>query len=137
MNGGSVFFDTNVLLYLLSADATKANRAEQVLSGGGRISVQVLNEFASVAWRRFGMSFAETREILDVIRSICAVEPLTVQTHERGLAIGERYGFSVYDSTVIASALLADCGILLSEDLQHGQMINGTLTIQNPFTTDP
>jgi predicted nucleic acid-binding protein len=137
MNGGSVFFDTNVLLYLLSADATKANRAEQVLSEGGRISIQVLSEFASVALRKFGMSLAETREVIDVLRSICAVEPLTLQTHDRGLAIGERYGFSVYDSMVIASALLADCRILLSEDLQHAQTINGTLTIQNPFTPNP
>ena len=136
MNGDSVFFDTNVLLYLLTADATKANRAEEVLRGGGRISVQVLNEFAAVALRKFEMSFVETREVLDVVRSICAVEPLTAQTHDRGLAIGERYGFAVYDSMIIASALLADCRILLSEDLQHGQTIDGTLTIQNPFVSD-
>ncbi len=135
MNGDRIFFDTNVLLYLLSADAIKAGRAEEVLGGGGSISVQVLNEFASVALRKFGMSFAETREVLDVVRSICAVEPLTVQTHERGLAVGERYGFAVYDSMIIASALLADCGILLSEDLQHGRTIDGTLGIKNPFTS--
>lgn len=134
MKEDRIFLDTNVLIYVLSADATKASRAEEVLGGGGKISVQVVNEFASVALRKFGMSFAQTREVLDVVRTICAVEPLTGQTHERGLAICERYGFAVYDSMIIASALLADCGILLSEDLQHGQTIDGALTIQNPFT---
>jgi predicted nucleic acid-binding protein len=125
-----------VLVYLLAADATKANRAEEVLSGGGRISVQVLNESATVALRKFEMSFAETREVLDVVRSMCAVAPLTVQTHDCGVAIWERYCFAICDSVIIASALLADCRILLSGDLQHGETIDGMLTIHNPFVSD-
>lgn len=62
------FFDTNVLLYLLSADTAKADRAEIELSRGGVLSVQVLNEFASVASRKLTMSITEIREMLATIR---------------------------------------------------------------------
>ena len=55
MSAADVFFDTNVLLYLLSDDATKADRAESLLASGGTISVQVLNEFASVAAGKLAM----------------------------------------------------------------------------------
>jgi len=52
MNASKTFFDTYVLLHLLSGDATKADRAEQFLADGGVISAQVLNEFASVGSRK-------------------------------------------------------------------------------------
>jgi predicted nucleic acid-binding protein len=93
MSATKVFFDTNVLLYLLSGDAAKADRAEALVIVGGVISVQVLNEFASVASRKLGMSWAEIREVLDTIRAVCRVEPITLETHDRGFALSERYGF--------------------------------------------
>ncbi len=136
MNAIEVFLDTNVLLYLLSGDAAKANRAEELIAAGGVISVQVLNEFASVASRKLGMSWAEIREVLETVRSICRVEPISLETHDRGLAVAERYGFSVYDSMILASALLADCTMLFTEDLQDGQRIDGRLTVRNPFRTE-
>lgn len=136
MNGAKPFFDTNILLYLLSGDSDKADRAEAVLAKGGVISVQVLNEFASVASRKLNMSYSEIRDALTIIRRVCKVESMTLQTHELGLQIAERYGFSVYDSLIIAAALIAECGTLYSEDLQNGQVINGRLVIQNPFTAE-
>jgi predicted nucleic acid-binding protein len=117
MSGAEAFFDTNVPLYLLSGDAAKADRAEALLAGGGVISVQVLNELAAVASRKLGLSWPEIREMLDAVRALCRVEPLTVATHARGLAICERYGFSVYDSMIVAAALLADCRVLCTENL--------------------
>jgi predicted nucleic acid-binding protein len=136
MSGAESFFDTNILLYLLSGDCVKANRAEAALANGGIISVQVLNEFASVASRKLGMSYPEIREALETIRWVCKVEPLTPKTHDLGLQIAERYGFAVYDSLIVASALMAGCKTLYSEDLQHGQSIDGRLVIQNPFATE-
>jgi predicted nucleic acid-binding protein len=136
MNAIEAFLDTNVPLYLLSGDAAKANRAEELIAAGGVISVQVLNEFASVASRKLGMSWAEIREVLETVRSICRIEPVSVETHDRGLAVAERYGFSVYDSMILASALLADCTTLFTEDLQDGQRIDGRLTVRNPFRTE-
>lgn len=133
MKTGRPFFDTNVLLYLLSENAFKADRAEAVLVEGGVISVQVLNEFASVALRKIGMTHAEIRDILGTIRSVCQVQSLTVETHDLGLDISERFGFSLYDSMIVGSALEADCAILYSEDMQSGQNINGQLVITNPF----
>jgi predicted nucleic acid-binding protein len=134
MSATKVFFDTNVLLYLLSGDAAKADRAEALVIVGGVISVQVLNEFASVASRKLGMSWAEIREVLDTIRAVCRVEPITLETHDRGFALSERYGFPIYDSMILASALLAGCDRVFTEDLQDGQDIDGRLTVRNPFT---
>jgi len=135
MSGDKCFFDTNILLYLLSDDAVKADKAEKVLGAGGAVSVQVLNEFTSVATRKLSMPIAEVREMLNTVRAICRVDPLTVEVHDRGLELAERYRFSLYDSMIVASALLGDCTTLYSEDLQHNQRIDAQLIISNPFET--
>jgi predicted nucleic acid-binding protein len=137
MRGTDSFFDTNVLLYLLSGDAAKADRAEAVLARGGTISVQVLNEFAAVASRKLGLSYAEIREVLESVRAVCAVVPITLETHDLGLQIAERYGFALYDALIVAAALLAGCATLYSEDLQDGQTIDGRLVVRNPFAARP
>ena len=126
------FFDTNVLLYLLSDDGRKADQAEAIIATGGVISVQVLNVFASVASRKLKMSYAEIREIIGVVRAVCQVQDLTLAIHEQGLAVAEQYGFSLYDSMIVSAALVADCSVLYSEDMQHGQTV-GSLVITNPF----
>ncbi|WP_256077539.1 PIN domain-containing protein [Massilia sp. YIM B04103] len=133
MSAAEPFFDTNILLYLLSAEATKADRAEELLSKGGIISVQVLNEFASVAARKLGMSWAEIREVLAQVRMVCAVKAVTVQTHDKAMQLAERYGLSFYDSLVVSAALLSGCASLYSEDMQDGLLVEGQLTIRNPF----
>lgn len=127
------FLDTNVLLYLLAGDEMKADQAERVLSSGGVISVQVLNEFASVACRKLWMPMTEVREVLAVVRSLCRVVPLGVETHELGLQFAERYKLSIYDSMILSAAQLAGCDVVLSEDMQDGQTFDGTLTVRNPF----
>ena len=127
------FFDTNVVLYLLSADPAKAGRAETLLAAGGMISVQVLNEFAAVASRKQLLSWPEIREVLAQIRAVCGVESLSVETHDRAVQVAERYNFSIYDALIVAAALLAGCKTLYSEDMQDGQVIERQLTIRNPF----
>ncbi|MGH6870586.1 MAG: PIN domain-containing protein [Rhizomicrobium sp.] len=126
------FFDSNVLLYIASGDAAKARRAEDLLSGGGTVSVQVLDEFASVALRKFAMTMVEIREVLTAIRRVCTVRAADLATHDLGLDIAERYKFSVYDSMLVAAALKAGCRTFWTEDLQHGQKVAG-ITVQNPF----
>ncbi len=127
------FVDTNVLLYLLSPDAVKADRAEAVLVGRVVISVQVLNEFANVARRKFGLEWSELAQAMTDIRRFADVQPLTVDTHDRGMALAERYRMSIYDAMIAAAALEAGCSTLLSEDFQSGQRLAGRLTIRNPF----
>jgi len=133
MKNVNYFFDTNILLYLFSGEHSRADRAESVILSGGVISVQVLNEFASVAYRKLKLSYTEIRESLGVVRAVCKVQAVTVEVHEQGLFIAERYGYALYDSLIIAAALQADCSVLYSEDLQHGQEIEGRMTIANPF----
>jgi predicted nucleic acid-binding protein len=133
MSAVDAFFDTSMLLYLLSEDSGKADRVEELLAERGTVSVQVLNEFAAVAMRKLKMPLRDVREILDTIRAVCGVEPITLATHERGLAINERYGFSLYDSMIVASALIADVKVLYAGDLQHGQVLDGQLRVVDPF----
>lgn len=129
------FFDTNVLLYLLSEDNRKADRAEAIIVMGGVISVQVPNEFASVAFRKLGMAYGEIqiRDTLGAIRAVCQIQPVTIGTHDLDLNIAERFGFSLYDSLIVSSALQSGCSILYSEDMQHGQEIDAQLVITGPF----
>lgn len=133
MSGAETFFDTNIVLYLFSADSVKADRAEELLAAGGVVSVQVLNELASVARRKLAMTWRDVGEILVQVRAACRVEPLTVETHMRGIEIAERYSLSIYDAMILASALGAGCSILYTEDLQNGQIFDGRLTIRDPF----
>jgi predicted nucleic acid-binding protein len=135
MSAVDAFFDTSVLLYLLSTDAAKADRVEELLAARGMISVQVLNEFAAVSLRKLRMPLPEVKEILDTVRAVCDVVPLTVETHDRALAIVARYGFSLYDSLLIAAALIAGNRRLYSEELQHGQLIDRQLRVVNPFVS--
>ena len=92
MNGISraaklAFFDTNVLLYLLSPDPRKADIAEHLVSLGGTISVQVLNEFTQVARREFKMSASDVVTVLSTLRRTLKVESLTEATHDLGVEL--------------------------------------------------
>ena len=133
MPAAEAFVDTNVLLYLLSADSVKADRAEALVGSGARISVQVLNELTNVARRKLAMRWEEIDELAQAIRASCPVEPLTVETHDTGRRLAERYSLSVYDAMIVASALVANCTTLFSDDMQHGLLIDRTLRIRNPF----
>jgi predicted nucleic acid-binding protein len=133
MNGADAFFDTSVVLYLLSGDAGKADRAEELLEAGGIVSVQVLDEFAAAAKRKLGLSWSDVREVLSTVRELCTTRPVTEEIHDRGLEVAERYGFSLYDSMIVAAAQSAGCKTLYTEDLRDRQIIDGALTIRNPF----
>lgn len=126
------FIDTNVLIYA-HASGEKSEMARQAILAGGVISVQVLNEFASVLRRKFRLEWAVIADALaDVRTALGPVRPIDVETHVRALALSRSYGFNFYDALIVASALAAGCDTLLTEDLQAGQRVEG-LTIVNPF----
>jgi len=127
------FLDSNIVLYLASGDLRKADRAQELVAEGGTISVQVLNEIANISRRKMGLSWAETRNFLLMIRGLLKVEPITIEIHDVGISLAERYQLSVYDSMIVSAALSAECDTLLSEDLQDGLLINGRLRVLNPF----
>lgn len=133
---GEVFLDTNILIYATLADDPRAATARALLATGGVISVQVLNEFASVAQRKLKRSWTEVGATLAALRILCPdVRPIDVDTHEAALGIAQRDGIAFYDALIVASALQAGCSTLLSEDMQDGRVIDGRLTICNPFRT--
>ncbi|MDE2465943.1 MAG: PIN domain-containing protein [Alphaproteobacteria bacterium] len=127
------FIDTNVLVYMVSGDPVKADRAEKAVAAGGTISVRVLNELANVARRKMRLSWPETHDLLGAVRALLQVQPNTVETHQTGLALAERYGLSVYDAMIAAAALHTDCDTLWSNDMQDGLVIDGRLRVINPF----
>jgi predicted nucleic acid-binding protein len=131
---GGAFFDTNVLIYAALQPDPRSDRARALLAQGGAVSVQVLNEFANVARRKLRKPWPEVAQALTAVRALCPPPlPVTLATHEAALGIAARFGYRIYDSLIIASALEAACATLYSKDMQDGQAIEGRLTIRNPF----
>ena len=127
------FLDTNVLVYAFTSDP-RAAAAQTLLDRGGIISVQVLNEFANVARRKLAMDWRELRAALAAVRTLCrTIVPLDLAIHEMALRLAERYGATIFDSLVVATALRAECDTLLSEDMQSGIVFDGRLRVVNPF----
>ncbi|KAA0182706.1 PIN domain-containing protein [Cupriavidus gilardii] len=130
---GSAFIDSNVVLYLLSEDARKANRSEALLRTRPMISVQVLNEVTSVCVRKLDMAWHEIADLVDAVKSFCTVVPLTVDIHDSARRLAERYGFAFYDACIVATASMSGCQILYTEDMHDGLIVEDGLTIRNPF----
>jgi predicted nucleic acid-binding protein len=133
-----VFFDTNILVYAFgvrraSLPDARTEIAEQLLALGGVLSVQVLNEFVQVCRRKADLSWEQITGALEVVKELCGrVLPMTLDTHEAALDLSQRYGYSIYDSLILAAAMEAGCSIVYSEDMQSGQTL-GNLTVINPF----
>jgi predicted nucleic acid-binding protein len=127
------FLDSNVLIYAVGDDDARRNIADSLISLAPVISTQVLAETAAVLRRKFQVPPAMVIQILQAVLGRVQCEPLAASVVLSALQIGERLGYSHYDSQIIAAALEAGCDVLYSEDLQHGQVIDGTLTIINPF----
>jgi predicted nucleic acid-binding protein len=137
------FIDTNVFLYLFDDTAAVKRRAAENLiqagleSGAATISFQVVQEFLNVVTRKLQTpaTLEEAQRLLDtVLVPMWSVMP-TPALYHRALEIRARYQFRFYDALIVAAALAAGCTRLYSEDLQHGQRIEG-LTIENPFRTE-
>jgi predicted nucleic acid-binding protein len=137
---GRFFLDTNLFVYTFDAKApAKAKRAAQLVrlaadTGEGIISYQVVQEFFSVALRRFAqpMSVAEAEQyLITVLRPLLAVHSSPTIYFE-ALRISEKHRLSWYDSLIAAAALEGRCEKLYSEDLQHGHKIE-SMRIENPF----
>ena len=130
---GPAFFDSNVLIYAFTQAGEKTERARHVLSFGGAVSVQSLNETANTLRRKFNVGWPRIGQIIDAIVDLCpSPSPLSLETHRAALRISERYGYSLYDGMIVASAIESGCTILYTEDLQDGQVVEG-VRIENPF----
>nr|WP_145544970.1 PIN domain-containing protein [Variovorax boronicumulans] len=127
------FLDSNVVLYLLSADDAKADAAEALLRQRPVISVQVLNEVTLVCRRKLGMPWEEIQDFLAMVRSLCTVVPLTQTIHDNARRLAQQYGLAFYDACIAAAALDAGCVTLYSEDMHHGLVLDKATAVRNPF----
>jgi predicted nucleic acid-binding protein len=129
------FFDTNVLAYLINPSDQKYAAAAKALRGGGVISVQVLNEYCYVAQRKGGLDWSIISGACEGYSQALEVQDLTLESQSLARAYAERYGYSIYDANILASAKLAGCDTLWTEDMRHGQVIEG-VRITNPIAAE-
>lgn len=127
------FIDTNIVIYALGSNSAKATLAAPLFSHHPTISTQVLSETANVALKKLALPLLEVGKLLSMLEATCRVEIVTPATIQHALDISGRYDYFWFDSLIVASALEAGCDTLYTEDLQHGQVIEGKLTITNPF----
>ncbi|MGX2030900.1 MULTISPECIES: PIN domain-containing protein [Methylocaldum] len=128
-----VFADTNLFIYAESENGEKTTRAISIIEDRPVISVQVINETVSVLTRKYGFTLAEAHDIAESLLDLCEVVPVETATLREAFRLVRRYPLSHWDSLIVAAALLANCDTLYSEDLQHGQVFDGRLTVVNPF----
>ena len=137
---GADFLDSNILVYLFDpTDARRKGIAEHLVSGAHHegtaiVSFQVVQETLNVLTRKLkpAMGREDARLALqNILAPLWRIQP-SAALYSRALDLQERYKFSFYDSLIVAAALEGGCARLLSEDLQHGQRIEG-LRISNPF----
>ena len=133
MSATEGFFDSNIILYLAGSDPVKAARSDELLRRGGVISVQVCNEVVRVTRSKYKFEWAQVDLLLAGVRRTCRIESLTPKTLDLSLKICRERKLQVFDSSIVAAALLAGCDTLWSEDMQDGQLIDGHLTIRNPY----
>ena len=127
------FLDSNVLIYLATLDDEKIEASNELLRHECVVSTQVLNEIANVLRRNRKAPWSAIHEFLALLEGLMPIVPVDLDCHKRGMDIAERYGFAIYDSMIVAAALQAGCDVLYTEDLQHGQIIDGSLKIVNPY----
>jgi predicted nucleic acid-binding protein len=127
------FLDSNVILYAFAQDS-RSRAAQLLMADDFEISAQVLNEFANVSRKKLKRHWTEIETALvDIQKAATMIHPIGVETTRAGLFLARRYQLAIYDSILVAAALIARCTDLWSEDMQHGLVIEGRLTIRNPF----
>lgn len=127
-------FDTNILIYAFGKqDDKRKHIAKEIIAKCNIISLQVVNETAYVLLRKFNFKAPELDEVIGFMKQNFIITNLNINILDQTLKIADRYGFSFWDSMMVASACDSHCTILYTEDLQHEQLIEGHLQIINPF----
>ena len=129
------FIDTNILIYFISSDIDRKEKAREVILGSSDafISSQVISEFISACLKKGLLNIEEVSEAAHGFMRALRLAPIDESTISSALKIIKKYKFTYWDSLIAAAALENDCSVLYTEDLQHGQLINNRLRIVNPF----
>lgn len=130
-----VFLDTNVVVYLYSGDEPEKQTAALSLIENNEaiVSTQVLSELANTLSRKFSLPYEVVAQAVAEVQEGSTVSLVMPETIAQALTLAKKYQYSYYDSQILASALLAGCSTLFTEDMQHGQLIENSMTICNPF----
>lgn len=136
MPGAKVFIDTNIWVYAHLHSAIDARHAVALArvehESDAVISPQVVAEYYSVMLRN-DRADAWIQSNLRAIFARTRLQPANAAVLNRALTLRNRYGFSFWDCQIVAAARMAGCDTLLTEDLQHGQVLEDRLRIVNPF----
>ena len=127
------FLDSNVILYLASEEQAKADCAEELVTMGGTISIQVLNEVANVSRRKMKMSWPETRTFLSTVRELLNVESITIGMHETGIDLAEQPSlFRPFYRTASARKLgVPGVGLGLAVAARLARAFGGTIEVES------
>jgi len=132
---GKVFLDTNVFVYTQSKSEQK--KRDIALNAIEKYdcctSTQVFNEASNVMINKLKMPIFEVKQVITAINDRCTVCIITHATVQYALDLKEFYGYSFYDSLILATAMLNDCDYVLSEDLHDGHIIGNKMKIVNIF----
>ena len=133
MKDKRTFIDSNILLYLFDSDLKKKNFVTGLLTLGYTINTQVVNENVNVCLRKLKFSKEEAYSHGTNIMGIFNIVQIYPATIAYAYKISINYQLGFWDSLIVSTAIESKCKVLFSEDLNDGQIIEGTLQITNPF----
>ncbi len=128
-----VALDTNILVYSFDPQSFKSKIADNLIAEQPIIPAQVVSEFLNVSKRLLSIPKLDILKKCNLILRECNIIPTTQNVLNHAEKLIARYDLQLFDSIIVASAIEANCTILYSEDMQHGFVVEGTLTIINPF----
>ena len=130
--------DTNILIYAFGKqDDIRKQVAKEIITKCNIISLQVVNETIYVLLKKFHFPHHDLEKVIEFMKQNFVISDLNITALDQAVKIFAQYGFSFWDSMMVASALCNHCSVLYSEDLQHNQIIAGRLQIINPFINFP
>lgn len=126
--------DSSILIYAFgSQNEEKKKLAKFILSECKAMSIQTVNESVFILQKKFNYTMIELDEIIQFFKGNFLIRDLTVTVLEKSMHIMKTYKYSFWDSMMLSSALINNCEVIYSEDMQHNQIIESKLTIVNPF----
>jgi len=129
-----IFIDTNIILYAISTqDENKRSIAAPIVLSNATISAQVINEVSVNLLKKMKLREDTIKKFIDSSYHRYNVVELTRNVFMRASELREGYNFSYYDSIIVSAAIIANCTILYSEDMQHELIVENRLQIINPF----
>jgi len=130
-----LFIDTNVLVYTYSnSEPAKQSIARKLVEkNDAYISTQVLQELVNTITRKLNYSFTNALMVVNECSRNNLIHINTNSTIIKACNIAQEYKFSFYDSLIVAAAIECNCSFLYTEDMHNGLIIDGSLTIINPF----